>query len=263
MESTVSRLLSESLSCLLPSFLYSFSPPLHPTLTQAHLNKGKFNEQVNTSPNPLPLIYDFYNFPAHYYSQTYPHRTSPALATRILTLLNAAHIPAVGVSRGLDHGVWAGFKVAFPPDSEDSLTGSVAEIPIVQVSLFADGFEEKHLALGAALAPLRDEGIVVMGSGMAGHNLRDWGGPARGYVKSFDEALREAVEGDGKERDERMKQLLGRNDAKMAHPSWEHLMPVFVAAGAAEGEKGERMWTLIEGGLGWAQFRFGEVGEEV
>lgn len=152
--------------------------------------------------------------------------------------------------------------MAFPPNSEDSLTAA-ADIPIVQVSLFADGLEERHLELGAALAPLRDEGVVVVGSGMAGHNLRDWGGPARAYVGSFDEALKDAAEAVGEERGEKMKSLLGREDARKAHPSWEHLMPVFVAAGAAGAERGERLWTMIEGGLGWAQFRFGEVEERV
>lgn len=105
-------------------------------------------------------------------------------------------------------------------------------------------------------------------SGMAVHNLREMGvgmmserqgrGPLK-YSVSFDEALRDAVEGDVSTREERMAKLLKRDDARKAHPSFEHLLPVFVGAGAAGEDKGKRLWTLAEGSFSWAQFKFGEV----
>lgn len=79
------------------------------------------------------------------------------------------------------------------------------------------------------------------------------------YTKSFDEALRAAVEGNAEGRESRMEGLVQRGDAKRAHPSWEHLWPVYVAAGAGGGDGGERIWTLCEGSMSWGMFRFGAV----
>lgn len=97
------------------------------------------------------------------------------------------------------------------------------------------------------------------------HNLRDmWRGTEnlRPYTKSFDEALRDAVETDGEgRREEKLIQLLKRPDARPAHPSFEHLLPIHVGAGAAGADKGKRLWTLAEGSFSWAQFRFGDVSE--
>ena len=150
------------------------------------------------------------------------------------------------------------------------------EVPIVQVSLLGDESDgEGHFRVGEVLRRFREEeGCVIVGSGMAVHNLRDlWSAMAMsrqrgeavtralGYTTAFDEALREAVEGfSGVERRKEMLGLLGRGDLRQAHPSLEHLLPVFVAAGAAgEEEVGRRLWTLGEGSMSWAQFRFGEV----
>lgn len=84
------------------------------------------------------------------------------------------------------------------------------------------------------------------------------------YTLSFDEALREAVEQqEPKSREEAMAELLVRKDMKKAHPSADHLMPIYVGAGAAGEDKATRLFTLAEGSLSWAQFRFGEVGAPV
>lgn len=140
--------------------------------------------------------------------------------------------------------------------------------PVIQVSLLhdeSDSAATTHMDLGRALAPLRDQGIVIVASGMAVHNLRDMfqgnagpGTPAREYASGFDEALRDAMEAvPGRERDEKMEALLRGKDLAAAHPSLEHLLPVFVAAGAAGEDAGRRVWTLVEGSASWAQFRFG------
>lgn len=193
--------------------------------------------------------------------EKFPHRGSPALAKRVMDVLGKSGIKAVGTERGLDHGVFAVFKVAF--DKEERIESG--EVPIVQVSLFDGESAEQHLKLGRAVERLRDEGVVVVVSGMAVHNLRDmWAmstGKTMGYAVSFDPALKDAVESKpGDERDRKMASLLKRSDARKAHPSFEHLLPIHVGVGAAGDDDGHQVWTLVEGSLSWAQYRFGEVG---
>lgn len=223
----------------------------------AHWQGDRNAIEVNTAES-MPLIYDFYGFPPHFYETQFPSRGSPQLAERIMQLLSQAGIPSEGVRRGLDHGVWASFMCAFHP-KENPL-----DVPIVQISLFDSDSADQHYDLGAALAPLRDEGVLIVGSGMAVHNLRDFrftsGQPgALPYAVSFDAALKEAVEQPVESRRKAMAELLTRNDARKAHPTFEHLLPVHVGAGAAEGDEGKQIFTLPEGSLSWGMFRFGEV----
>ena len=202
---------------------------------------------------------------------------SKRLAEQVIALLKSNSIEASPVSRGLDHGVWACFKVgecplfsilghngqleassAFDPESNP------LNIPIVQVSLFSSSDPYQHYHLGQAISSLRDQNIQVIVSGMAVHNLRDlrfaMASPKpMPYTASFDEALKDAVTGSAEGRKERMAQLLKRPDARQAHPTFEHLLPVFVGAGAAGEDEGERLWTLKEGSTSWAQYRFGKV----
>ncbi|KAK4102692.1 LigB-domain-containing protein [Parathielavia hyrcaniae] len=220
---------------------------------QAEPNEIHLNDAEDTD-----LIYDFYGFPPEFYQATFPSKGSPALASHILTLLSASGIQARGLQRGLDHGVFSGFNVAFDPASNP------LRCPLVQVSLFGSEDPDAHYRLGRAVAPLRDDNVVVIGTGMTAHNLRDmrlaWGSPAPiPYVVSFDEALREAVEADPGVRQERMAAVARRPDAKLAHPWADHLMPVYVAAGAAGEDKGVQTWTLHEGSFAWGQYRFGDV----
>jgi len=100
---------------------------------------------------------------------------------------------------------------------------------------------------------------------MAVHNLRDLRftfGDSRPmpYAISFDEALKEAVVTDPESRQEALAKLLLRPDARQAHPTFDHLLPIHVGAGAAGEDLGRRLWTYPEGSMSWAQFRFGEVG---
>ncbi|KAI7458818.1 aromatic ring-opening dioxygenase LigB subunit [Hortaea werneckii] len=263
-----------------PSPPKTASRPLHPPNNISSPTTRTIQISLPTTVLPPPLIYDFTGFPPHYYRKTFPYRTSPALAERILqAFVSAGGFKAEGIpDRGLDHGVWAPFSCMFDPHTNPLSE----EVPVVQVSLLGseeDG--EGHLRVGEVLRKFRDrgdegEGCVVVGSGMAVHNLRDlWSAMAMsrrmgeeegvtrplGYTSAFDEALREAVEGSsGEERRKRMLALLKRGDLRQAHPSLEHLLPIFVAAGAAgEDEMGKRLWTLGEGSLSWAQFRFGEL----
>jgi 4,5-DOPA dioxygenase extradiol len=181
------------------------------------------------------------------------------MAQKVMDALTAAGIRTQPMRRGLDHGVWVTFKIAFNEKTNP------LNIPIVQVSLFATEDPVQHIALGRAVSNLRDEGIQIIVSGMAVHNLRDmqWGlQGVKLYAKSFDEALREAVETEVElEREEKLVKLLKRPDARPAHPSFKHLLPIHVGGGAARGDKGKRLWTLAEGSFSWAQFRFGDVPE--
>ncbi|KAF6837423.1 aromatic ring-opening dioxygenase [Colletotrichum plurivorum] len=207
---------------------------------------------VNSLPSS-PLIYDFSGFPLEYYSATYPNTGSPHLASRICSLLSSTNISCSLTERGLDHGVWAGFHVAFHPE-ENPLN-----VPLVQASLLRSEDPDAHHRLGRAVSALRDEGVVIIGAGMSVHNLRDMGSGSEPmpYSVSFDNALKEAVEAPVGERQEKMSQVCRRPDAKQAHPWMDHLMPIHVAAGAAGDDLGKQLWTMQEGSFAWAQYRFG------
>lgn len=149
-------------------------------------------------------------------------------------------------------------NAAFNP-SENPL-----DIPIVQVSLYDSEDPDQHYRLGLAVASLRTQNIQIIVSGMAVHNMRDFRRvfgttDIMPYVLTFDQALKEAVESDPQIRQKAMAGLLKRQDARMAHPSFDHLLPIYVGAGAAGGDLGKRLWTATEGSLSWAQYRFGDV----
>lgn len=181
---------------------------------------------------------------------------SSSIAAKVIDSLRLNGIEVEAVERGLDHGVWASFKVAFDPEANP------LNVPIVQVSLFSSEDPHQHYNLGRAVANLRSENIAIIVSGMAVHNLRDLRfGTSRPmpYTGSFDEALKDATTCLPVEREQKMADLLRRPDARQAHPTFDHLLPIFVGAGAAEDDVGERLWTLKEGSVSWAQYRFGEV----
>ena len=225
----------------------------------AHWQADEPNRIEVNAAEHTDLIYDFYGFPSHYYREKYPNVGSKEVAGRVLEALRAQDIDARPVSRGLDHGVWAGFKVAFDPEQNP------LNVPLVQVSLYSSEDPSQHYALGRAVSELRSENIAILVSGMAVHNLRDlrftFSNPeiVMPYTETFDEALKGAVESDPEEREQNMAALLKRRDARQAHPSFDHLLPIYVGAGAAEHEEGRRLWTLKEGSTSWAQYRFGEV----
>ncbi|KAJ5123058.1 hypothetical protein N7448_009155 [Penicillium atrosanguineum] len=231
----------------------------------AHWQGGKDTIYVNTA-EMTDLIYDFYGFPDHYYKETYPNVGSKEVAHKVLDLLKEAGIESKGVKRGLDHGVWASFKcgqlIPFQPSNQKR---TPLNIPIVQVSLFDNEDPIQHYRLGQAVSRLREENILIIVSGMAVHNLRDlryaWGNPRPlPYAVSFDEALKEAVTSAPDEREQAMAALLKRPDARQAHPTFDHLLPIHIGAGAAGMDLGKRTWTYPEGSMSWSQFRFGDVG---
>lgn len=181
---------------------------------------------VNSAPAP-PLLFDYQGFPDYTYQLTWPAPGSPEIAARVRTLLRDAGIPSRDNDhRGYDHGVFVPLKVAFPK----------ADVPVVQLSMQRGLRPEAHLAIGQALRPLRDEGVLIIGSGQTYHNMRGFGaGGADVKAEAFDAWLRDAVTAT----DTREASLVGWEGAigvRDAQPREDHLLPLMVAAGAARGD---------------------------
>jgi aromatic ring-opening dioxygenase catalytic subunit (LigB family) len=206
---------------------------------------------VNTAANP-PLLFDYYGFPEHTYRLTYPAPGSPALAARARELLGQAGMASgEEAARGLDHGVFVPFLLIYPD----------ASVPMVQLSLAADLDAAHHLAIGRALAKLREEDVLIVGSGMSYHNLRAFaaaGGRADADSAAFDSWLAETVaDPDSSSRDRRLAAWTQAPAAFACHPRPEHLVPLFVAAGAADGDRGRRTFSGKVWGKAVSGFQFG------
>jgi len=182
-----------------------------------------------TAPQP-PLLFDYYGFPEASYKLTWPAPNSPEVAARVRELLTSAGFEsAADEKRGYDHGTFVPLKVAYPQ----------ADVPVVQLSLVKGLDPELHLRLGRALAPLRDEGVFIIGSGMTYHDLRALRtGEAGPVSRVFDAWLRESVTLESTERDARLIAWSRAPAARRAHPREEHLIPLMVAAGAAGADRG-------------------------
>jgi aromatic ring-opening dioxygenase catalytic subunit (LigB family) len=211
---------------------------------------GHWEEPVFTaSASPAPqLIFDYSGFPEHTYHLTWPAPGDPGLAARVQRLLADSGLPAAtDANRGYDHGVFVPLKVAFPK----------AEIPVVVLSLASSLAPELHLAAGRALAPLRDEGVLVIGSGMSFHNLRAYMRPETPErSRAFDAWLSRAVESPARERDAHFKAWREAPFAAFAHPREEHLAPLFVAAGAGGEGPGRRIFSGEPMGGAISAYRF-------
>ncbi|KAK9484063.1 Extradiol ring-cleavage dioxygenase, class III enzyme, subunit B [Lipomyces starkeyi] len=218
----------------------------------AHWQGSHDQVEVNMA-EMTDMIYDFYGFPSFMYNEKYPNVGSKTIAQRVLDQLQSSGIKAKGVSRGLDHGVWVPFMVGLQD----------LKVPIVQVSLFGTDNPNQHFALGKALAPLRDENILIICSGMTVHNLRELGyyrGSVAPYAKPFDDMLARALSSDvGRVREDAMANLIKTDLAHKSHPTKEHLLPIYIAAGAAYNEKGERLYTNQTSSLAWGEYQFGSL----
>jgi len=196
-----------------------------------------------------PLLFDYYGFPEHTYRLRWDAPGAPEVALRAKTLLEAAGFPTgVERERGWDHGVFIPMKVEVPD----------ADIPLAQLSLRADLDPAAHVAIGKALASLRDEGVLIVGSGMSFHNLRVRGPQATPYADAWDDALvAAATDPDPARREARIVDWRALPYADFAHPREEHLLPLMVALGA--GGTGPTRCDYRDHVLGWAVsgFRFG------
>jgi aromatic ring-opening dioxygenase catalytic subunit (LigB family) len=203
---------------------------------------------VNTGTQP-PLLFDYYGFPAHTYQLKYPAPGSPAVAARVTEVLAAAGIASnEDGNRGLDHGVFVPFKLIYPD----------ADVPVVQLSLNRNLDAATHLQIGRALIPLREESVLIVGSGMSYHNLRDFYASdprAVAPAEQFDSWLNEAVT--APDRASRLSGWLSAPGARSCHPRPEHLLPLMVAAGAAGSDTAQRTFHDRLLGKPVAGFKFG------
>ena len=207
-------------------------------------------ERVTVHSGERPgLLFDYHGFPEHTYRLRWDAPGSPGLAQRVAGLLEGAGFPVNEErERGWDHGVFIPMMVAVPD----------ADIPLVQLSLRRDLDPADHIAIGRALAPLRDEGVLIVGSGMSFHNLRVRGQAATAPSDVWDAALTDAVtDPDPVARAARVADWASLPHAVFAHPREEHLLPLMVALGA--GDAGPAVRAYAGHVLGWAVsgYRFG------
>ena len=197
----------------------------------------------------VPLVYDFWGFPQHYYEVTYAAPGAPALAESVRKLLRAPGTPVQDIpDRGLDHGAYVPLVEMFPG----------ADIPVLQVSM--PTLDPKQLLeIGRRLAPLRDEGVLIVGSGFFTHNLRalSQDGRVTSVMAEFDDWGHRALEAQDLDAllDFERKAPAGR----LAHPRTEHFAPLFVTLGAAHEELASQR-SVIDGfwmGLAKRSVQFG------
>jgi aromatic ring-opening dioxygenase catalytic subunit (LigB family) len=216
-------------------------------MISAHWEEPAFT--LMTHPNP-PMIYDYFGFPEYTYQVSYPAPGAPQLAERTRELLQSAGISArLDPQRGFDHGLYAPMVVMYPQ----------ADMPVLQLSLRSGLDPVQHLALGRALAPLRDEDVLIIGSGLSYHNLRAFGPAGKAPSAAFDAWLLSAMAGDGTDRANALVNWERAPAARLAHPREEHLLPLMVAAGAAERDSVTRVYheDNFSGGISVSNFMFG------
>lgn len=198
-------------------------------------------------------IYDFGGFPDALYRMRYPAPGAPVLATRASDLLKEAGIECdVSHNRGLDHGAWIPLMLMYP----------AADIPVTQLSVQPQSGPADHFRLGRALAPLRREGVLILATGSATHNLSRLGreGSATDWAAQFEDWLYQKITHGAY--DELLDYRRLAPHASVAHPTDEHFLPLFVAMGAGadgaqtRGESLHRGWTM--GSLSMAAYRFGD-----
>lgn len=224
-------------------------PPKAILAISAHWETDK--PAVSAAAQP-ETIHDFHGFPEALYRLRYPAPGSPELADRVAMLLRERGLTAdIDPSRGLDHGAWTPLLLMYPQ----------AELPVTQLSVQPRRDAAYHWRLGEALRPLREEGVLILASGSATHNLREFRGnnaysePAA-WARAFGEWLASTLEHG---RTEDLLDYRARApEAVRNHPTDEHLLPLFVAAGAGTpGERPKRIHSSYAYGvIGMDAYRF-------
>lgn len=219
-------------------------------VVSGHWEDSDFAVMAGAAP---PMVYDYGGFPEELYRISYPAAGSPRLAQRAHSLIRQAALPTrLDGERGFDHGTYSILAVTHPE----------ADVPVFQVAIRADYDPEAHLRLGRALAPLRDEGVLIIGSGSSYHNLRRFFGPRGRNEDSahFDRWLRQTLaEASPAQRSERLLEWARAPAAREAHPREDHLMPLHVVVGAADEAPGRVIYSQEDflGTITLSSYRFG------
>ena len=204
---------------------------------------------VSTAEHP-PMMYDYGGFPEHTYHLQYPAPGSPALAARVKQLLSKTGLPVEeDPQRGFDHGTFVPLVLMYP----------AADVPVVMLSLKSNYKPEEHIRVGQALAPLRDEGVLIMGSGMTYHNM---GGMGRSdslpIAEAFESYLGSAIaQSDWRVRNDLLTRWENAAGARLAHPREDHLIPLMVVAGAAAEDSGRHVIVDRVFNVSMASYEFG------
>lgn len=204
---------------------------------------------VSTSARP-PMEYDYTGFPAHTYSIQYPAPGSPALAARVAQLLAGIGITAAqDPQRGFDHGTFVPLGLMYPQ----------ADVPIVMLSMKSNYDPVEHIRVGQALAPLRDEGVLIVGSGLTYHNMRGFNrDDSTAVAQAFEAYLNQAITApDAKLRNDALARWQEAPAARLAHPQEDHLIPLMVVAGAAGDDVGQRVFVDNVMKVAMASYEFG------
>jgi aromatic ring-opening dioxygenase catalytic subunit (LigB family) len=215
-------------------------------VVSSHWETDAFTLSSGTAPG---MIYDYGGFPPHTYTIHYPAPGDPALAARAAALLGGAGLDS---ARGFDHGTFSMLAPIYPD----------ADMPVVQLSIRHGYDPATHMAAGRALAPLRDEGVLIIGSGLSFHNLRQFGPGGALASHSFDLWLQHALlELAPADREAAMLDWSAAPHARTAHPREDHLAPLWVALGAAQDEPAACVYheENFFGALTVSSFRFGDA----
>ena len=238
----------------LKDYLVDLGQKCSPEIKAILVISGHWEETVPTvhfGTNP-PLFYDYYGFPDFTYNLKWQAPGNPELALRIEEqLINAGFTSARETQRGYDHGTFVPFMIAFPE----------AKIPVVQLSMVNSLDPSTHIAMGKALEPLRYEGVLIVGSGMSYHNMRGFmsgGSSAANDSKLFGDWLTNTVENlDPQKRNNSLVDWQKAPGARNSHPRSEHLVPLFVAAGAAGTDIGHRDYSGKLNSIHVSGYKFG------
>ena len=223
------------------------APPQAVLVVSGHWEEQEFTVSSSAQPG---MEYDYYGFPPETYRIRYAAPGSPQLAARVQQLLAAGGWKvAADPERGFDHGTFSMMQPIYP----------AADMPVVQLSLKINMDPEEHFAAGSALAPLRDAGILIIGSGQSYHNLRRWNPSGAQPAAAFDAWLRQALlTTTPTERRAALLDWQRAPAARAAHPREDHLIPLMVAAGAAGDDPASAIYgEQFMGCLAVSSFRFG------
>jgi aromatic ring-opening dioxygenase catalytic subunit (LigB family) len=204
---------------------------------------------VSTAEHP-PMMYDYGGFPEHTYHIRYPAPGSPVFAARVRNLLSNAGFPVrEDPQRGFDHGTFVPLVLMYPH----------ADVPVVMLSMKSSYDPEEHIRVGQALSSLRNEGVLIIGSGMTYHNMRGMGrDESTSVAEKFQSYLGSAIaQPDWRVRNDMLIHWENAPGARLAHPQEDHLIPLMVVAGAAAEDSGRDAFVDHAFNVPMASYEFG------